>query len=336
MHKDWNHYLRADCLNWLLEKNNPSVRFLTLTQLLEKKKTHPEVIQSRNNIMESGVVPKILAKQKKGGYWEEPENFYIRTKYNGTVWQFIILSELGADKQDSRIIDTCEFILDYSQDRQSGGFSYRGTGETGGYHSGVIPCLTGNMTWSLVRFGYLDDPRVKEAIQWIITYLRFDDGIEQELHGWPYDRFEQCWGQHTCFLAVVKSLKSLAEIPSNKRSPAVKDTIEKAAEFILAHHLYKRSHNLSKVAKSKWLKLGFPWMWDTDVLEMLGILLKLGYKDERMQEGMDLVLSKQDESGRWLLEQTYAGRYKVNIEQKNKPSKWITLNALRALKEYNK
>jgi hypothetical protein len=30
----------------------------------------------------------------------------------------------------------------------------------GGRHSEVIPCLTGNMVWSLIRFGYMDDPRV--------------------------------------------------------------------------------------------------------------------------------------------------------------------------------
>jgi len=36
----------------------------------------------------------------------------------------------------------------------------------------------------------------------------------------------------------------------------------------------------------------------------------------------------------WLLEATFNGRFQVNIEQKGKPSKWVTLNALRALKRY--
>ena len=46
-----------------------------------------------------------------------------------------------------------------------------------------------------------------------------------------------------------------------------------------------------------------------------------------MQEAIDLVLS----NGRWILENTYNGRFQVNIERKGKPSKWITLNALRIL-----
>ncbi|MGD8538784.1 MAG: hypothetical protein PVI66_08700 [Candidatus Aminicenantes bacterium] len=76
----------------------------------------------------------------------------------------------------------------------------------------------------------------------------------------------------------------------------------------------------------------FPWMWDTDVLEMLLILSRLGYRDNRMQEALDLVVFKQDAKGRWILENTYNGRFQVNIERKGKPSKWITLNALRVLK----
>jgi hypothetical protein len=53
-----------------------------------------------------------------------------------------------------------------------------------------------------------------------------------------------------------------------------------------------------------------------------------------MQEALELLISKQDEQGRWKLESTYNGRFQVNIEQKGKPSKWITLNALRVLKGF--
>jgi len=75
-------------------------------------------------------------------------------------------------------------------------------------------------------------------------------------------------------------------------------------------------------------------MWRIDALEILEILTKLGYRDERMQEAVDLVISKQDNQGRWILESTFNGRFQVNIERKSKPSKWITLNALRVLKRF--
>jgi hypothetical protein len=75
-------------------------------------------------------------------------------------------------------------------------------------------------------------------------------------------------------------------------------------------------------------------MYQTDVLEVLGILTGLGVKDERMQEAVDLVLAKQDEQGKWKLESTFNGRFQTNIEQKGKSSKWITLNALKVLKRF--
>jgi len=329
---NWKSLLKVDPTCWLLEGDNPSVRYFTLTDILEKSEKDPEVIRAKMETMETGVVSKILAKQKNEGYWEAPENFYIRSKYKGTVWQLIILAELGANGKDEHIAKACEFILENSQDYRSGGFSYRRSETGGGWHGGVLPCLTGNMTWSLIRFGYLDDPRVQRGINWIVTYQRFDDGIKEAPKGWPYDKLEKCWGKHTCHMGVVKALKTLAEIPFDKRSKDVKNTIEKGVEYMLKHHIHKRSHDLSRVSKPSWLKFGFPLMWNTDVLEILGILTKLGYKDERMQESIDLVISKQDDQGRWKLENTFNSRFQVNIEKKDKASKWITLNAIRVLK----
>jgi hypothetical protein len=321
-------------LPWLLEDNNPSVRFFTLTEVLGFVPSHPEVMAAKSDIMERGLVPEILRRQKKGGYWENKEDFYVRTKYRGTIWQIIILAELGADGSDGRIKTACEFTLDVSQDRKSGAFSYRGTTGSGGFHSAVLPCLTGNMVWSLIRFGYLDDPRVQRTIDWITTYLRFDDGETVAPPVWPYEKRDPCWGKHTCLMGVVKTLKALAEIPEGKRSSEVQRTIREAAEFLLRHHLFKRSHDLTKAVKPKWLKFGFPTIWDSDALDVLFLLASLGYRDRRMEEAVELVLEKQDEHGRWRLENTFNGRFQVNIEKKGKPSKWVTLTALRALRTY--
>lgn len=50
------------------------------------------------------------------------------------------------------------------------------------------------MVWSLIRLGFLDDPGVKKGIDWLTTYARFDDGIDQAPRGWPYDKREPCLG----------------------------------------------------------------------------------------------------------------------------------------------
>ena len=324
--------IKSDTLKWLLEENNPSVRYFTLVDILNRDETDLEVINAKKNIMTSKTVTQILLKQKSEGYWETAQKFYT-AKYKGTVWQLIILAEFGADKDDERIKCACEFILENSQEMGSGGFSIRG-GQQGGAKSGVIPCLTGNMLWSLIRFGYLNDPRIQHGIDWLTTYQRFDDGESSPPEGWPYDQWEICWGNHSCHMGVVKSLKALSEIPINQRSKAIENTIKQGAEFILKHHIYKRSHNLKRVSKPGWLRFSFPLMYQTDVLEILGILTKLGYRDERMREAINLVLSKQDKMGRWKLANTFNGRFQTNIERKDKQSKWITLNVLRVLKRF--
>jgi hypothetical protein len=326
--------LNADPTEWLLGEDNPSVRYFTLTDVLGKNMSRVDVEESRRAIMRTGVVPRILAKQKSGGYWGVAENFYVRGKYKGTVWQLMVLAELGADSADPQVRKACEFILNNSQDRESGGFSYISSSSGGGAHNGVSPCLTGNMVWSLIRLGCLDDARVQRGIEWITAYQRFDDGVEKAAKGWPYDKHVSCWGKHSCHMGVVKALKALAEIAPEKRSAGVRCTIEKGVEYLLEHHVYKRSHDLSRVSKAEWLRFGFPLMWNTDVLEILGILTRLGIRDSRMQEAVDLVVSKQDVNGRWMLECTFNGRFQVNIEQKDRPSKWITLNALRVLKRF--
>lgn len=331
---DWKSVLKADSTDWLLEKDNPSVRFFTLTEIFGKPENGAEAEEAKEDIMKIGTVPKILAKQKNEGYWEDSKSFYT-AKYKGTVWQLIVLAELGADGKDERIRKACEFILTNSQDHESGGFSVAVSAKMGGgRHSEVIPCLTGNMVWSLIKFGYFEDPRVQRGVNWITTYQRFDDAIKEAPKGWPFDKLTMCFGKHSCHMGVVKALKALAEIPAEKRSKDVKKTIERGVEYMLIHHIHKRSHDLSRVSKPGWLRFSFPLMYQTDVLEILGILAKLGCKDKRMQEAIDLVISKQDDQGRWKLENTFNGRFQTNIEQKGKPSKYITLNALRVLKKF--
>jgi hypothetical protein len=330
----WKSTLKADPTEWLLEEENPSVQYFVLTNILQHSESEPEAKTAKQRIMKIGVVPKILNKQKEDGFWGKPEDFYIRSKYKGTVWSLILLAEFDADGKDERVRKACEFILKNSQDRESGGFAYLGSPTGGGRHSAVVPCLTGNMVFSLIRLGYLEDPRIQRGIDWIVKCQRFDDAVEEAPKGWPYDGKERCFGRHSCYMGVVKALKALAEIPPAKRSKAVKDTIEKGAEYLLVHHIYKRSHDLTRIAKQAWLRFGFPTMWNTDALEILDILTKLGYKDRRMQDAISLVISKQDNQGRWKLENTFNGRMLVSIEQKDKPSKWITLSALKVLKRY--
>lgn len=55
--------------------------------------------------------------------------------------------------------------------------------------------------------------------------------------------------------------------------------------------------------------------------------------DARVAEAIDLVASKCRADGRWMLEVQHAGRMPVDVnEGAGRPSRWITLRALRVLR----
>ena len=43
----WKSVLKADPTDWLLEKDNPSVRYFCLTDLQQKPETEPEVKEEK-------------------------------------------------------------------------------------------------------------------------------------------------------------------------------------------------------------------------------------------------------------------------------------------------
>jgi hypothetical protein len=278
--------------------------------------------------MRSGPIARILEKQEPGGFWDKEESFYVGSKYKGTVWNVIILAQLGADGGDERVRSAAEFLLKWSQ-HESGGFGYRGS-ERGSTPESLLPCLQGNLVWAMLRFGMKEDPGVQAGMEWIARYQRFDDNEGPAPKGWPYSR-QNCWGKHTCHMGVVKGLKAISLVPPEERSFELNRVAMEGAEHLLKHRLYKRSHDTSEIAKKGWTNLGFPLLWDTDALEMLEVLTDLGFRDERMEDTIELVLSKRRPDGLWSNERSYYGRIITAIEKQGAPSQWITLRALAVL-----
>jgi hypothetical protein len=130
----------------------------------------------------------------------------------------------------------------------------------------------------------------------------------------------------------VKVLKALAEVPENERTPGMRRKAEEGTEFLLAQRILYRPPELKEVSRKNWLEFGFPLMWNTDLVEILGILGRLGVRDERMNDAVEFVLSKKGANGRWKQENHFSGRFITTVETNGRDSKWVTLNALRALR----
>lgn len=320
-----------EVMDWLLEEENPSVRYFALRDLVGLPENSNELLNAKSKIKSSTHVQKILSRQTDSGWWGKPEEFYSNNKYRGTVWNLIILAELGTTIEDERILRAVEFLLGASQDPVGGGFGYRSPDPAKPDPAIFVPCLSGNMTWAMLRMGYPFSARLQLAVDWLVKTIRLNDGESPAPTGPEYRGRKNCWGKHTCISGVVKTLKALAEIPEKERSPEVCQVIRDGSEFLLKHHLILKSHNLEEVSKNKWTKPGFPWLWDTNVVEMLDILTRLGIRDPRLQEGFDLIKSKQREDGRWFQESGFRDELLVPFEKIGSPSKWVTLFALRIL-----
>ena len=103
-------------------------------------------------------------------------------------------------------------------------------------------------------------------------------------------------------------------------------------EYLLERKLFRRK-STGEVVKPAWLGFSFPIRWHYDVLRALEYFRSVGdAPDPRINEAIDLLRSKQQPDGTWLLENTHPGKIHFAIEEGDgQSSRWNTLRALRVL-----
>lgn len=311
--------------DWLLEKNNSSVRYFTLKMLLDKADHDLEVQQAQADIMQSIPITEILKAQKEGGYWNHPKKYMSR--YNGTYWNFMILLELGVDPNHPSIQKSAKYLLETAFNKEKKGF----VNEIG---TNLPPCYNGYLLWAMLLCKFYNTPEVRDCIDGIIGTMGFNDGNTM-----VDDPDDGCIGRHTCIRGVVPILLAFRELSKRENTAAVQKIMDQGKEFLLKHHLYKRSHDLKKIINPRLTKLTFPNFYYPDFLQMLDLLTDLGCRDERMTDAYHALLKKRREDGKWELERLYNERGKNDLfpvstalEERNTPSKWVTLKALKVMK----
>ncbi|MGE5224206.1 MAG: nitrogen fixation protein NifH [Omnitrophica WOR_2 bacterium] len=322
--------LKANPFHWLLEEDpeNPSVRYFALHDLLELPESDAEVRAARSAIMHSGSAPVILAAQEPSGEWVKAGSGYS-PKYRGTVWSLLILAELGADPQDPRVRKGCEYLLEHSI-ASNGAFSaYQGL-----IPSGAIHCLNGNLLFALERLGFGSDSRLQTVIDWLARAILGEQPIQFYTWGTTGPNFACGINlSQPCGWGANKAIRGLLEVPRQERTPLMERALQVGAEFLLSHNPIEADYPYTQRVSSTWFKLGFPLSYWSDVLETVANLVDLGFgADPRLQPALDWILARQDDQGRWKLGNSLNGKMWVDIEAKGKPSKWITLRALRVLK----
>lgn len=326
----WEELVNQETLDWLLGPENPSVRFWALQQLEDKPEDHPDVREAQDVVMSSPCMKTILEAQKGEGQWVNYNDMYL-PKYTATTHTLLILAELGA-KRTPDIEKAIEHLFMFQ--RNSGHF-LRDLPKTEKGKDSIVKdgcCIDGNILFYLIHFGYLSDTRTEKLIDFQVEY-HSDDVGGWKCRAFPIDKTSVF--PENCYMGGVKILKSFARIPKTQRSGDLDRIINQEVEIMLENGIFRylRKTDGSRKEKAGWKRFGFPLFYQSDVLEVLDILTELGVKDERMQDSIDLVIGSQQE-GKWLLKNTYNGKMFCDIDEKNKPSKWITLRALRVLRRF--
>ncbi len=311
-------------LQWLLEEDQPAIRYLALTRLLDKPEHDPDVKKARKTITETGWAAQILKNQDPAGWWVREDSLY-RPKYHSTNWMLLVLSDLGLTGDDPGIHRACDLWISRFA-KEDGGFAMDGSSKS---HL----CTTGNMARALVKLGYGDHSKVRSAFEWMARN-------RDKKGGWS------CFGSGRN-LDSWEPMSAFAEYPSCEWTAAMKEAVELGAEFFLQRELYQQGEEYAP-----WYRFHYPMHYYYDLLVGLDFMTALGYgRDPRLKFAVSLLEKKRRSDGRWNLDAVHpdvegsiADWIRKNpkraptpfaLEKVGEPSKMITLTALVVLRRVN-
>jgi hypothetical protein len=313
-------------LDWLLEEDQPSIRYLTLTQLLHRTERDSDVKESKARIPKAGWVSEILARRDPAGWWVRDRG-WLEPRYLGTHWNMLALADLGATRAIPQVEQSCEYWMAKSP-LEGGGVGGFGKGK--GHH-----CYTANMARGLIRFGFEDDPRVRRTLEWIVK-------TAHPKGGWAC-RFSTGGPAPSRSLDAWEGLGAFAAFPRSKWTPSMQVCVERSAEYYLERELHNQGDRYEP-----WYRFHWPVHYYYDLLVGLDCLTALGYgQDRRLGYALDLLRKKQRPDGRWILDAVQpdydpeSAKWiavhpekrptPLTFEAAGRPSKMITLRALTVL-----
>jgi hypothetical protein len=228
----------------------------------------------------------------------------------------LLLRDFGIDPRSESMRRTVALVRDNCR-WEEGGQRY--------FDGEVEPCING-MTVALgAYFGQDVDGVVSRLVR-----EQLDDG------GW------NCWAESG---AVVSSAATtinvleglLAHEQATGGSAQSADARRRGEEYLLERGLFRRK-STGEVIDPAWLTFSFPTRWHYDVLRALEYFRSAGDPpDPRVAEAVELLRTKRQPDGTWLLENTHPGKVHFPLEDGDaRPSRWNTLRALRVLDWYDR
>ncbi len=324
-------------VQWLLRSEDPSVRYFTLTELLNTPESSAVAEATRKLIPRGARVRALLTgQQADGGFGVHPYQ-----KWTGAHWRLVSLVELGIPRRYPKAVRATDLVLKWLL---SESHVRRVPRIEGRYRR--CASQEGNALAVCSILGLSDDPRVVKLAESLVSW-QWPDG------GWNCDRRAEAW--HSSFNESLSTMWGLSEFHKASGDKDSRIAAEKAAEFFLKHRLFRSCrtgavrppetfHSRVHRLVHPWTSIHYPLYWHYDILQALLILSRtIRLDDPRTRDALDLVESKRGPDGSWRPEAYYwklrRKPTKVNISNidvvdwgRNSPNEFITLNALRVFK----
>ena len=314
---DWKHKLKADPTEWLLEPENPPIRYWTLVDILDRPSNDAEVRGARAAISTYPPVAELLALQKPDGYWGS-RNYYLPRTGLGTFWVLSVLGDLGLTAEDEHVRRGCDFF--FTHQRENGAFCRRSrvTGQGMVWQEDTEPCTHARIVRFLLQFGYGQDPRVRRAIDWLLPIQR-DDGM---------------WlcrdaGRRGCLRATIDILRVAALDPQTAAQPGIPQAAAAVCDLLMEPRMSR--YHIGD-AWGTWECLKYPH-FGFSVISALDSLARLGYtpKEPKIAAAVEYLLNRQSADGTWPMDESWS-HPPIDFGQPGEPNKWLTLDGLRVVK----
>jgi len=307
-------------LDWLLD-SDPAIRWQALRDLADAP---VEIVEAeRARIGTEGWGARLLALRGEDGLWAGGALFPAGWTYSehpkgqpwtATAYSLVALQDFGVDP------NTEELRRAVAQVREHGRWEHAGQP----FFSGEVePCING----MVVGLGAYFDQDVDGVVARLV-------GEQLEDGGWNCEA--ENGSVRSSFHSTIRVLEGLLD--HERATGGSAESIaarRRGEEYLLERKLFRRK-STGEVVNPAWLQFSFPTRWHYDVLRGLEYFRAVGDPpDPRANEAIDLLRSKQQPDGTWLLENTHPGAIHFAFEDGDgRPSRWNTLRALRVLRWY--
>lgn len=296
-------------MEWLLA-GDPVIRWQVMRDLLDEP---AEVWEAeRRRALKTGWVAELLGHQGKDGEWPTG-------RWTGSTWTLLLLVECGLPESHPSARAPVERLLDR--------FMPPGEAVDGAFLLKRVDLCHLGFWLGLGAHVLGDDPRLAALGEAVLSAQYEDGGWNCQMRNYP-ERL------HSSFNTTFNVLENLRIAAAHGRidEGAFERAEGRALELMLAHRMY-RSDKTGDVIAERFTHLTYPWHWHYKVLRGLDYLrLTPAIHDPRLDDPIELLISRRKPNGRWPLQKRIPGTQLVEMERPGGESRWNTLRALRVLR----